>query len=153
VRSGGRADSGIVEAGASGMARRYDPVDAHDRTSARPPGTAPVTQLDHIGGQHRREGVEISPHRRVEEGGGHLPGLVVGGREPGPSLGHPATGSGGDLAARLRCAVDHLGDLGEGDLEHIGEQEHHPLDRRQSLEHRQEADGERLDQLDLVSGI
>lgn len=76
-------------------------------------------------------------------------GLRIG-REAGPTAGDALAGPAQELAGAERRDVERLGHLVVGDVEHLTQDEHRPLRRRQPFEHVERGQRDRLALLDRV---
>ena len=83
-------------------------------------------------------------HRRVLGAVDPLP------RAPG---GHVLAGPVGDLAHGRGGAVDALGDLVVGHVEHLAQHEHRALDRREGLQHEEHRGRDAVGELDVVRDV
>ena len=111
---------------------------------------AAVDAEDDFGVQHLEQGLEVAVPRGGEERVDDLAlpaDIRVGDRDLAL---HPAPRPAGELARRLRRAVDHGSDLVEGDGEHVMEYEREPFGRIQRLEHDQQREADRVGEQRLV---
>jgi hypothetical protein len=83
-------------------------------------------QLDVLGEQ-RLERFEVTPLGGGEEALRELLPLLTRCLEPGTVLADVPPGSGGELTSVVLTGADDLGDLGEGVVEDVVEQERRPL--------------------------
>jgi hypothetical protein len=96
---------------------------------AEPDGVG-VGAQDDVGGEHGQQRVEVAVAGGGEEGVDQG-GLAQPVRLPGRALvPHACPGAARQLAGRRGAAVDHRGDLVEGDGEDVVEDERDPLDGR-----------------------
>jgi hypothetical protein len=102
--------------------------------------------------EHRQQRLEVAPARGGQEGADQrlLVGQIgVGGRPP--EL-HAAAGAARQLPRRHRRAPHDRRDVIEREIEHVVQDERHPLCRRQRLQHHQQGDADRVGQQQLALG-
>src|SRR5690242_2385020 len=110
---------------------------------------AEIRAEDHAGVEDLDQGLEVPGPCRRQEGVDH-PALQrdVAVRLRGGL--HPAAGPAGELAGRVRAAVDHPGDLVERHREDVVQDEREALGRAEALQHDQQRESDRVGQHRLL---
>ena len=124
-----------------------DLVAPDDRQRRRGRLAAAVAGQHDVVGEQRHEPVDVAVGDRLDEAAGELVALLRRRLEARLARVDVRARAGGDLAAVRLAALDDLGDLRERVVEHVVQQEHRPLHRRQRLQHEQERRRDRLAQL------
>ena len=135
-----------------------DPVRSGQRGEQRLPLAAAVADHDDVGREQIEQAGQVAAARGGEEPAGHL--VALRGRcleawlaGAGPALVDVAPGPDEDLAAvRLGLAGD-LGDLLVVVAEHLVQQEHRALGRRQALKQHEERHRQRIGHLGPLRGV
>ena len=114
---------------------------------------AAVTDHDHVGGEDLEQPAQVTAANGVEEPAGYLVTLLARGLEPWLALVHAVPGTGEDLpTVRLGLACD-LGDLGVVVAEHLAQQEHGALGRRQAFQQDEEGHGQGIGHFRTLRGV
>ncbi len=124
-----------------------------DRMGRSPGLATTVADHDHVWRQHLEQGVHVTAGSGGKEAAGHLLALRAGGIEAWLAIVDMAPGPGKDLAAvRLGLSGD-LGDLPVVVAEHLMQQEHGALGRRQAFEQDEERHGQGIGHLRVLRWI
>jgi hypothetical protein len=97
----------------------------------------------HLPDQQVAQGRLVAGAGGAEEGAGDAVGLGAADGLAGGCLAQARPGAGGKLAAGRFAAAEEGGDLGEGRLEQVVQDEDRALGRGEALEGEQEGDGQR----------
>ena len=128
-------------------------VATEDRAQRGLAHAAAVGDEQDVGREHVDERLEVAgvrPRPGTARARGVLGAVDALARAPG---GHVLAGPVGDLAHRCRGAVDALGDLGVGHVEHLAQHEHRPLDRGEGLQHQEHRGRHAVGELDVVGDV
>jgi len=118
----------------------------------RPGLAAAVADHDHVGREDFHQAAQVAAGGRLEEPAGHLVALLAGGVEARLAVVDVVAGPGEDLTAvRLGLAGDAR-DFLVVVAEHLVQQEHGPLGRRQALKQHQERHRQRVGHLGALRG-
>ena len=124
-----------------------DAVEPDDGAASSMQVAAPIADQHDIVTEHATKVVDLTERAGREKRVQQIVAAGSSGLEQLTFLAHVATRTRRDLSARLLAAVHHRGDGGVRLGEHVGQQKHRSLDRRQPLQDGEEADGQRLGQL------
>ena len=130
----------------------HGPLAAEDRPRERRGLAAAVAVELDVGGQELLQRLHVAVLDGAEEPGGQLLLLLAGDVVAGPLLVDPGPRAHPELAGRRLAAPDDLGDLAEGVVEDVVEQEDGALLGRELLEQDEEGERERVSELGCACG-